>query len=382
MAVSAGGRAALGRNLGERLARQWPEVLVLEREELHVLRPGELEHVLPPVSTRLHLSRDADPHVRVAEPRPPRLEAALLHPGRHGAVQPGRAGRVRVHVGRQLQPGSLLGLDALDDVVELVPVRAARDLEVVDLPADARAAHDREELVQRLEQRVALAPEVSDVHPGRLCERDQLVRLRVERRCVDQRGSEADSAFAHRFGDELLHARELRLRRRPISGAELVLAHRCGPDERRNVRRHAAALEVLEVLAEGRPLDGMAEQRLRLDLLLHRVGERAHREALAHHLERYALADIALRAAVLEQRLRRPAEHVDEPRRDGEAGRVKLVVPAPVGEIAECGDRVAADREVGFDGCSAAAVVDGAPANDEISRMRHCWQSCTGAPQD
>ena len=49
---------------------------------------------------------------------------------------------------------------------------------------------------------------------------------------------------------------------------------------------------------------------------LHRRVERPHRLALAHHLQRDALPQIALRPAIDEQALGRPAQHVDEPRRD------------------------------------------------------------------
>ena len=186
---------------------------------------------------------------------------------------------------------------------------------------------DRQELVQRLEQSVALAAEVRDVEARPTRERDQLVCLRVKRGSVDQCGREANGTFVHRLGDKLLHAPELRLARRPVGGAELVLAHRRRADEGRDVRRDAAPLEVLEILAERRPLDRVPEQRLSGDLFLHLVRERPHREALAHHLERHALPNIALSAPVLEQRLGRPAEHVDEPGCDGEPTGVELLRP-------------------------------------------------------
>ena len=51
-------------------------------------------------------------------------------------------------------------------------------------------------------------------------------------------------------------------------------------------------------------------------LFLHPGVERPHRPAFAEHLERDALADVALRAAIDEQRLVGPAEHVDEAGRD------------------------------------------------------------------
>jgi len=46
------------------------------------------------------------------------------------------------------------------------------------------------------------------------------------------------------------------------------------------------------------------------------AGERTHGTALAEHLERDALTDVALPAAVDDQRRVRLAQHVDEPGSD------------------------------------------------------------------
>jgi hypothetical protein len=111
----------------------------------------------------------------------------------------------------------------------------------------------------------------------------------------------------------------------------------------------------------------MPEQRLRLDLFLHLLGERAHGEALAHHLERDALADVTLGAAVLEERLGCPAQHVDETRRDRTTARVELVAPVPVVEAADRRDRIAADRDVALDGWPTAPVVERSAADEEVA---------------
>ena len=115
----------------------------------------------------------------------------------------------------------------------------------------------------------------------------------------------------------------------------------------------------------------------RLDgLLLHRVVQRAHRLALADHLERDALADVALGAAVVDERLVGPAQHVDEAGRDGQARGVDLRGAAAGAHVADRRDAVAVDRDVADDRRRAGAVVDRAAADDDVVG----WSSAP--PQD
>ena len=107
----------------------------------------------------------------------------------------------------------------------------------------------------------------------------------------------------------------------------------------------------------------------RFELLFHLVAERPHRRAFTHDFERNALADIALRSPILNQRRVRPGHHVDETRGDGEAGHVVFERSSRVSDIAQHNDRIAVDRYVADIGRLAAAVVDGAPAEDEIVRL-------------
>ena len=85
--------------------------------------------------------------------------------------------------------------------------------------------------------------------------------------------------------------------------------------------------------------------------------ERTH-GVLADHLERDALADIAHRPAVGDQRLLRMGEHVDE------AGRHRLAVGVEgprrrSGRVAaDIGDAVALDRDLAAVGRRAGAVID------------------------
>jgi len=76
---------------------------------------------------------------------------------------------------------------------------------------------------------------------------------------------------------------------------------------------------MIEPLSKSGPRDVVLDVRLALDLLAaHRVGERTHRRAFTEHLERDALANIALGSAIRDERRDRPRKHVDEAGGDGE----------------------------------------------------------------
>ena len=105
-----------------------------------------------------------------------------------------------------------------------------------------------------------------------------------------------------------------------------MLAYRRRADERGHVGRDAAALELLQILREGRPGDVVLDVAHLLDhAFLHGVVERTHRAPFAEDLECHTLADVALRASVGEERFRRPRQHVDEAWRDGPAGGIRVV---------------------------------------------------------
>ncbi len=89
--------------------------------------------------------------------------ATLLDPRWHRRVEAGRAGRVGVHVGGDLEALGPGRLDPLDDLVELVPVGLTGGLEVVDLGWYAGLPCNRDQFVDRLEQAVPLATQVRDV---------------------------------------------------------------------------------------------------------------------------------------------------------------------------------------------------------------------------
>ena len=129
--------------------------------------------------------------------------------------------------------------------------------EVVDLGGDPAHPGDVDQFVQRLEQLVALAAHVRDVHAAILSDdlrqRDELGCLGVERRGVDQRSAESESAVLHRLPAERPHPFELARRRCAVCVADFVNPQRCRPDEGRHVDADAGRLQMLQVFGERRP---------------------------------------------------------------------------------------------------------------------------------
>ena len=83
-----------------------------------------------------------------------------MGPGREARAEAGRARLVRIHVGGDREATGASARDAIDDRVELVPVRPTCLLEVIDLRRQPRAARDLDDLVDCLEEPIALAPHV------------------------------------------------------------------------------------------------------------------------------------------------------------------------------------------------------------------------------
>jgi hypothetical protein len=79
-----------------------------------------------------------------------------------------------------------------------------------------------------------------------------------------------------------------------------------------------------------------------------------------------------LRAAVLDQRLGGPTEHVYETGRNGESADVNFLTRADITKISHRGDAVSVYRNVTSNRWISAAVVDKAAAQDEIVlRLSH-----------
>ena len=323
-----GTHAAHLRDLIEGLAHERLQRRVLERKEQCALGAGAHQQVLPRRIGIAHLRGDAGADGGVLEALRPLVVAAFLDPRWHTGIEPGRAGRVDVHVGGDPRAGLARVLDALDHLVELAPVSLAGDLQVIDLGRRARCLCDADRLIDCLDEVVAFAAHVRDIHaaalPGFSGQRDQLGGLGVGERVVDERGGKSHRAFFHGLVDERAHLGELRIGRLHVVLAQHVDPDRPGADERGDVGRNAALLQLVQVLAERRPVNVVIE----VDLVTHRIGlhlcvHRPHRD-LAHDLERDTLAQVAQRAAIDQQRLFGMREHVDEAGRDCTAVRIDL----------------------------------------------------------
>ena len=328
------------------------------------------------VCGRVHLAFDALADGRVLESLSPRLVSAFLHPRRHGGVEAGLAGGVSVHVRGDAQTRGARGFDLLDERVQFVPVRLTGGLQVVKLGRNFCFARNSDQLVGGLQQTRSFAANVRDVHAAvfgsDFGQRNQFVRLRVEGRRVNQRRPDAKRAFFHRLANELLHSCQLCGCGGSVGVTDFVDAHGRRADERSDVAGNAALNEVIEIVAERRPFDIEFDVALTfVHLLFHRVVERTHRFALAHNLKRDALANAALRTAVLDERFVGLTEHVDEAGRDGEPAGVNFSFAARVGRFADRHDAVAVDGHITDNWRPAAAVVNRPVADKQVVVRRH-----------
>ena len=173
--------------------------------------------------------------------------------------EPGRAGGVGVHVGGDLESLPPRRFYLADDLVHLRPVRLAGRFQVIDLRGQAGLTADPDQFVDRFEQAVALAAHVRDVLAAvlrrHLAQLDELLGAGVRGRRVDQRRSDPERARFHFPAHELPHAIELLRRRLLVFESNHVLADGRGAEVRRDVLRHAAVFEILQILRQRRPGD-------------------------------------------------------------------------------------------------------------------------------
>ena len=215
-------------------------------------------------------------------------------------------------------------------------------------------ARNLDQFVHRLFDAVAFGPHVADIHAAarRAClgQCDQFGRFGIGSGGIDHRCAQSQRAFVHRGAHQPLHAGQLLRRGIDIAFANLVHAHGGVANKTGHVGGDALFLQRGQILTQRRPGDG------ELDIVLPRRAEpfhfgieRPHRIAFAHDFQRHALADIALRAAVDQQAFGRPAQHVDEARRNRLAlhitHRRALGYTRRRAALADGGDAVAVHRQ-------------------------------------
>ncbi len=177
-------------------------------------------------------------------------------------------------------------------------------------------------------------------------------------------------AFLHRLAHQLAHLRQLFGVGLHVVLAEHVLAHGAGADERGHIGRDAAGLELFQVLAERGPVDVVADIRLRAQgILLHGIVERAHGH-LAHDLQRHALAQVAQRSAIGQERFLRMRQHVDETGGHGLARGIDLGLALARRMWSDEHDAIALDGHIAPVRLGARAVVDRAATDHRVVRGR------------
>jgi len=293
--------------------------------------------------------------------------ATLLHPERHGCVQPGGTGGIEIHIGGDARAGAASGLDTLDGPVELVPVVPAGNLQVIDLGRCTGLAGYADGLVDGLVQTVCFAAHVHDIHAAALRglagHRREFLGARETEWGVDQRRGKPQRTLLHRLVDAQFHLLELLCIRLHVFFAEFVHADGTGADERRHVGRDATHHQFFEILAERGPVELDGGVHLPLHVCLHGLVERPHRQ-FAEDLERDALSQIAQGPAIDEQRFERMRQHVDEAGCHGFAARVELHRPLARGGRPDVDDAVSLQGHIADERLAATAVVDGSMPND------------------
>src|SRR6266545_988879 len=347
---------------------------ILEREHDDALRPfsGPVEAV-GDLRWREQLGAEPRPRGRVAQAPKERIIAPRVSPRRDRRVERRGPGEIGVLVGGDVEPGRTRRVDSRQDVGHPSPVAASRDLEVPDLGRNAGLPGDAERLVQGGVDLPALVAHVRRVHaavtPRGFRQRDDLLGRSVEGGGILDRRGEAQGALPHGGLHERDHAGQLLGSRAAVLLAHDGYADLRRPDERRDVDGAARAREMREVAVEIAPI-------LLDAVLLHpdgvvgdqRVGERGDRPAFPRHFGGDSLSHLAEHPVVHQDARFRLAEHVDEPRRDDEAGHVeRLARPeAAFAQKADGGDAVAADRDVAGVARIAAAVDDPAAPQEDV----------------
>ena len=141
------------------------------------------------------------------------------------------------------------------------------------------------------------------------------------------------------------------------------------PTKRGYIGGHAPFLEPLEILAQGPPghrISFVETEDPGKHVGRARLRQRPHADAFAEHLEGHALHQVAQTTPVVDEAGRCPAQHVDEPGRHRHARGIDDLPGGGLAEVADCRDAVARDGQVERRSRRTAAVVQGAPADDDV----------------
>ncbi len=359
---------------GQRHAFVLPEPGVEDRRHHHaVAAVRAVPLVFPGGGVRIvHVLLDPFARRRVPEPLDELLEPAFPRPERNAGVEAVRRARVRVLIRGHVEASRPRRLDAPQHLGHFSEVRPVSGFEMPDLRRNRGALGDREHFVERLEDASAFRALMREIHAavprGDLRELDDLVSRCEAIGHVLQRRAEPERALLHRLRDQLPHLLELGCRCGTVGFADHVVANAARAHQRGDVdRRPRSILEPLEVVGQRAPVLRDAEVRGRR----RRFGDepivhRRDRRALAGHLGRDALHDLAGRAAVDEHVELRLAQQIDEPRRDDQVRGIDRRRAAGVADHADRRDAIFCDGDVAAEPGRAGAVDDAPVGDDEI----------------
>ena len=347
------------------------------REHDAVAAAGAVPLILPRGSRAVgHVGLDPIAQRRIAEPRQHLVEAALAHPQRQAGVEAVRRARVGILVRRHVQAARMRRLNPRQDLRHLAPVGFVRRLEMPDLRGEMCLLGNREHFVERFEDAAALRSLMGEVDAAvsrrDLRQRDDLVEIGKPIGHVLKRRAQAERALFHRPGRERLHRVQFRRRRAAIVLADDEVAQSAGAHERPDVDRGMRTrLEPLEIIAERPPILGDPEMLGVVGAFLdHPVVHRRNRAALAGHLGRHALENLARGAVVHEHVELRLAEEIDEPRRDDQVRGVEARGGGCAGERSNRRDAIPDETDVAHEPGTARAVDDAAVRDQHVEAIR------------
>ena len=253
-----------------------------------------------------------------------------------------------------------------------------------DLKLDSRLAGDAYRFVERLEELVALVPDMSRIDasaPGHNpAEGDELVGPGEASGRVFEPAREPEGAGGQGFGDERLHLRLFLGPRSPVLEPHSRSADRAVPDERPIIQPQASLLEAGEERREVPPaeLEAVLSAEKVCPLLEFGGGDGDRgRAALAADQDGHALTGGAVGRRVDEKLGIGVVMDVDEPGRDGPAPDVENG-PASAGQdSSDLLDPGTDEADIGFQGRAAEAVVNEPALEDEVEVL-----SRGAAPQD
>ena len=206
--------------------------------------------------------------------------------------------------------------------------------------------------------------------PGRdFAELDQLVSLGVKCGRINQRCANTQSARFHFLPNELAHLVHFLGRWYSIIKSNHVSANGRRAEKRRGIAGNPAFLQVLQIFCKRVPFDLVFDVGLVLQhVLAESIVYWAHRFAFAHDFGGHALANLALRSAILNERFRRPRKHIDKAGGHGETPRVDRGFGGGIRQIAYAGNAIAADGDICDPSLGTGAVIKRPALNNNVER--------------